>query len=117
MIIHGREVRFFLSTGAMKEIASVCPEGDLKRIGDVMESTEGMFDTVAKMAASMSKWYELSQAFEHSGYKGVALTYEECLVLSPDEFSELTKEVMDAFRTGRKTEIETEPIKKKEITE
>lgn len=115
MIIHGREVHFYLATGAMKEIASVCPEGDLKRIGDAMESTEGMFDTVAKMAASMSKWYELAQAFEHAGYKGQALTYEECLVLSPDEFEKLTKEVVDAFQNGRKTEVETEPIKKKEI--
>ena len=117
MTIHGREVHFLLTTGAMKEIAETCPDGDLQKLSEAMAHTAGMFETVAKMAASMSKWYELSKAFEVGNYKGRALTYEECLVLSPDDFNEMTKEVLEAFVGGRKTEIETEPIKKNEITE
>lgn len=114
MLIHGREVHFLLTTGAMMEIAEACPDGELKNIGTAMENTSGAFRTIAKMAAAMSKWFELTEAFTHPGYMAKALTYEECLTLNTDDFTQLTQEVMDAFQGGRKTEVDTEPIKKKE---
>lgn len=114
MLIHGREVHFLLTTGAMMEIAEACPDGDIKNIGTAMEKTAGVFRTISQMAAAMSKWYELTQAFTTPGYKARALTYEECLTLNTDEFTQLTNEVMTSFTNGQKTVVETEPIKKKE---
>ena len=114
MLIHNREIKFLLTTGAMMEIAEACPGGDLKNISEAMEGTAGSFKTIAKMAAAMSKWYEMTQAFSHGGYEGHPLTYEECLTLDPADFAQLTQEVMDAFTAGRDTVIETEPVKKKE---
>lgn len=114
MFIHGREVRFLLSTGAMKEISEACPDKDLRNLSKTLSNTADSFDIIAKMAVSMSKWYEIEQAYVQKGYKGIALAYNECMVMDLEEFGQLTNEVMEAFQAGQKTTIETEPIKKKE---
>ena len=114
MIIHGREVHFLLTTGAMSEIAKLCPGKDLKKISEIMDNTADMFETTAKIAASMSKWYELEQAYTHADYRGRALTADECLTLRSAEFTELVKEVREAFTTGQSTVIELKDKKKEE---
>lgn len=119
MFINGREVHFFLTGGAFKEISELCPDEDISNIRGIFSDKANLsLESMCRMAAAMSLGYEMREAFGKPGYQGAALTYEEAMTLSPFEITEqLMPEVVRAFLEGQKTDIQTEALKKKEIAD
>ena len=119
MIIHGREYHFLLTVGTTRAIAKLCPENNIANIGLIFEGkdTDKMIDTIAELSAAMSAGYEARQKYLFSGYEPHPLTKEEVLTLTIQELEEVQNEVMNEIGAGMKTEIETEPDKKRKKNE
>ena len=119
MIIHGREYHFLLTVGTTRAIAKLCPENNIANIGLIFEGkdTDRMIDTIAELSAAMSAGYEARQKFLVDGYEPHPLTKEEVLTLTIQELEEVQNEVMNEIGAGMKTEIETEPDKKRKKNE
>lgn len=116
MIIHGREIGFLLTVGASCEIAEMCPNGDMKRLGELMnpDKLADVQKVNAQIIHIMNKGYEEAQEFEQEGYKANPITVREMMTLSPAQFNALAKEAFTAFTTGTQTTVEVEPDKKNE---
>lgn len=119
MIIHGKEYHFLLTVGTTRAIAKLCPENNIANIGLIFEGkdTDKMIDTIAELSAAMSAGYEARQKFLVDGYEPHPLTKEEVLTLTIQELEEVQNEVMNEIGAGMKTEIETEPDKKRKKNE
>lgn len=111
MIIHGKDIRFRLTVGASGEIADLCPDRDINRIGDMLSGAYGdSIITTEKFCRILNKWYVRCERF--AGRKADSLEEGETLTLDADEFKLLMAEAMKVFQLDAKTEIETEPSKK-----
>ena len=122
MKIYGREIRFRRTVGATCDIADLCPDKDISRIGEVMNggTTRSQFRAMCGFVAALNKGYEDWQKFtaSHVGSFGSVgevefvfqdpLTFEELSTLSPEELSALFLEAMEVFNEDGKTTVETE---------
>lgn len=113
MQIYGREVGFRFTVGASAKISDLCPDGDITRLGEVLEGQYGRVarDSAAIIAA-LSEGYEQACAFENSGYKPQPLTVEEVLTLRMGEFAQLQQAALTAWAEDSKPTVEVEPEKK-----
>lgn len=113
MQIYGREVGFRFTVGASAKISDLCPDGDISRLGEVLE---GQYGKVARDSASiiaaLSEGYEEACAFEIPGYKPQPLTVKEVLTLRMDEFAQLQQAALTAWMEDSKPTVEVEPEKK-----
>lgn len=120
MQIHGRECGLLLTVGASVKVADLCPDRDLKNIGDLMGEDKKygeLTDSVAKIIIAMSEGYEEDRYYSEQGYEKRPLTYGEIMSLRPEVLKELQAETFAAFKSGMKTEVEVESSKKKTETE
>lgn len=113
MQIYGREVGFRFTVGASAKISDLCPDGDITRLGEVLEGQYGQItrDTAAIMVA-LSEGYEQARSFEVPGYKPQPLTMEEVLTLRMGEFAQLQQAALTAWAEDSKPTVEVEPEKK-----
>lgn len=113
MQIHGREVGFRFTVGASAKISDLCPDGDISRLGEVLEGQYGRVarDSAAIIAA-LSEGYEQACAFENPGYKPQPLTVGEVLTLRMGEFAQLQQAALAAWTEDSKPTVEVEPEKK-----
>ena len=113
MQVHGREVGFRFTVGASAKISDLCPDGDISRLGEVLEGQYGKLarDSAAIIAA-LSEGYEQACAFENPGYKPQPLTVEEVLTLRMGEFAQLQQAALAAWTEDSKPTVEVEPEKK-----
>lgn len=113
MQVHGREVGFRFTVGASAKISDLCPDGDITRLGEVLESQYGQItrDTAAIMAA-LSEGYEQARSFEVPGYKPDPLTVDELFSLRPSEFNALQQAALASWAEDSKPTVEVEPEKK-----
>ena len=113
MQIYGREVGFRFTVGASAKISDLCPDGDISRLGEVLE---GQYGKVARDSASiiaaLSEGYEEAWAFENPGYTPQPRTVEVVLTLRMDEFAQLQKASLTAWAEDSKPTVEVEPEKK-----
>ncbi|HIZ47660.1 MAG TPA: hypothetical protein H9810_02940 [Candidatus Gemmiger excrementavium] len=113
MIIHGKERGFFLSTGASIEIADICPDKDLKRVGEILQGSYGEVTMVgAEFIAIMNKAYESSLRYEQPDHPYDPITVDEVLSLSPTVYAEAMQAAMETFAQDSKQTVEVEPPKK-----
>lgn len=113
MQIYGREVGFRFTVGASAKISDLCPDGDISRLGEVLEGHYGkVARDSASIIAALSEWYEKARAFEIPGYKPQPLTVDEVLTLRMDEFSRLQQAALAAWAEDSKPTVEVEPEKK-----
>lgn len=117
MKIYGKEYRFRLTIGASAEISKLCPDGDLAKIQSMLMKDYGKnIEFTAKMAAIMSKGYEMAARFEAgepTDEKTIApLTEEMVYSLPPKEYYQLQNEVYTSFAKDVEPTVETEPEKK-----
>ena len=118
MNIFGNEYGFMLTVGASEEISELCPDGDLSRLGEVLQGSYSQtIGTVTKMLLAMSRAYDLNRAFEGHPQDHPELTANMLKALPQDKFLEAQGEAMAAFRNDTKTTVEVEPSKKKENPE
>lgn len=117
MKVHGREIHFLRTVGAVSEIAAICPQGNIGKLTDLLktENTITINDTWVTFVSALSKGYEDAQKFANKSYKPNPLTKEECFVLTEDEFGKLMEEATTVW-FGDKVTIEVEEPKKKEET-
>ena len=113
MQVHGREVGFRFTVGASAKISDLCPDGDISRLGEVLEGHYGKVarDSAAIIAA-LSEGHEQARSFEESGYKPRPLTVEEVMTLRMDEFSRLQQAALAAWMEDSRPTVEVEPEKK-----
>lgn len=113
MQIYGREVGFRFTVGASAKISDLCPDGDITRLGEVLEGQYGKVarDSAAIIAA-LSEGHEQAHCFEEPGYKPRPLTVEEIMTLRMDEFSSLQQAALAAWMEDSRPTVEVEPEKK-----
>lgn len=113
MQVHGREVGFRFTVGASAKISDLCPDGDISRLGEVLEGQYGRVarDSAAIIAA-LSEGYEQAIAFETPGYRAQPLTVEEIMALRMSEFAGLQTAALAAWSEDSKPTVEVEPAKK-----
>lgn len=113
MQIYGREVGFRFTVGASAKISDLCPDGDIFRLGEMLEGQYGQVtrDTAAILAA-LSEGYEQALSFEAPGHKPDPLTVDELFSLRPSEFSALQQAALAAWAEDSKPTVEVEPEKK-----
>ena len=121
MQIYGREVGFRFTVGASAKISDLCPDGDITRLGEVLEGSYGKVvrDTAAIIVA-MSEGYATALAFETFGRADIGgdwipprpLTIEEVMTLRMDEFSRLQQAALAAWTEDSRPTVEVEPEKK-----
>lgn len=112
MIVHGKDIHFKLTTGASGEIANLCPDRDINRIGEMLNGAYG--DTLLimeKFCRILNKWYVRSEKYE--GRDADMLDEGEILVLDPNQYKEITAEAMASFTGDAKTEVKAKPVKSK----
>lgn len=113
MQIYGREVGFRFTVGASAKISDLCPDGDITRLGEVLEGQYGQVtrDTAAIMVA-LSEGHEQARSFEEPGYKPQPITAEEVMSLTMSEFNALQQAALAAWTEDSKPTVEVEPEKK-----
>lgn len=113
MQVHGREVGFRFTVGASAKISDLCPDGDISRLGEVLE---GQYGRVARDSAAiitaLSEGYEDACFFEIPGYKPQPLTIDEVMTLRMGEFAALQQAALVAWAEDSKPTVEVEPEKK-----
>lgn len=113
MQVYGREVGFRFTVGASAQISDLCPEGDIQRLGELLDGQYGQVsrDTAAIIVA-LSEGHEQARRFEDPAYKPRPLSVAEVMSLRPAEFMELQKAAMAAWAADKATTVEVEPEKK-----
>lgn len=115
MQIYGREVGFRFTVGASAKISELCPDGDITRLGEVLEGQYGQVtrDTAAIMVA-LSEGHEQARSFEEPGYKPRPITAEEVMSLTMSEFNALQQAALTAWMGDSRPTVEVEPEKKED---
>lgn len=115
MTIYGREYGFKLTVGASVDIADLCPDGDLKRLREVIYG--GVSKTLtgtSGFVCAMSRGYEEARSFEEPGYVPSPITPALLRSLDMETFRQAVTEAMTAFVGDQQTTVEVEPSKKNE---
>lgn len=113
MIIHGKDIRFRLTTGASGEIADLCPNRDINRIAEMLSGAFGDSVRVCdKFCVILNKWYVRAEKF--AGRKADSLEEGEILVLDPAEYNQVMREAMSAFAGDSAQTVEVKATKKAE---
>lgn len=114
MIIHGRECGFRFTVRAAQELAELCPDKDIAKLGELFDNKTypELVNTITQMAIIFNMADEEARAFNSDGEPRKPLTREEIMVMSKDEFAALQKEVLRAYGIDTKRTVEVEPSKK-----
>lgn len=114
MKLHGREVMMAYTVGAMQDIAQMCPDKDIRKIGDLFSADDDMpfdFGAVIKLVSILSYWGEEKHRWENPGYERRPFTEDELKTLMPDQIQTLLTSAMSVMRGDSEQTIETEPEK------
>lgn len=113
MQVYGREVGFRFTVGASAQIADLCPDGDIERLGDLLNGSYGQVsrDTAAIIVA-LSEGHEQARRFEDPTHKPRPLSVEEIMSLSPADYMDLQRAALAAWVEDKKPTVEVEPEKK-----
>lgn len=114
MKVHGREVKFSRTVQANIRIIEELAGGNPDKVKDIFNDSMTFVQTqtaCAKFIAILSEGYEASQKYINPDYEPRPVTKDEALLLSPEDFSQLFDEALQAW-TGEKITVETEPVKK-----
>ena len=117
----GREFPLVCTVGAMQEITDLCPDSDIKRLGELLTGkTNDAINFEAEFIAALSRGAETQAAFaaqlrgEH--YTAQPLTVAMIRALSKDEFKAAFAEAMRAYKGDTAPTVEVAPAKKNEDT-
>lgn len=110
MKIKGKEVGFALTVGASIELAKICPNHEITRIGELFaEDYLANMENICKFIAIMSKGFKDAEALE--GRNVEMLTEEQVKALRPDELTAIMSEAMASFKSDGKGEVEADSKK------
>jgi hypothetical protein len=113
MKIFNGEYGFALTVGASAQIADLCPDGDLTRMGELLQGT--FSQTVRFTAAfieAMARGYDDLQIYEGKEITHEPLTARMVMALPSDVFRVVQEEALEAFRKDTETTVEVAKPKK-----
>lgn len=118
MEINGREIRFLRTVKTTSDIAKLCPDGNIERLGELLGGdVPTALETGAKIIHYLNEGYEMNRSFYDRTYEPKVISVEEIMYLEDSVFTELMKSAMAGIGNGAETTIEVEPTKKKEMNE
>lgn len=109
-------LKFKLTVLAAAEIADFCPEKDIAKIGEVMQTYPDTVKNGARFILALNRGYIMSEiAKDPKANKGLkVITEDEIFSLEPDEFMNLLEKAMECFGVDKEPSVEVEPTKKDE---
>ena len=111
MIVNGRDVKFIYNILASIEIAGICPEGKLEKIGDLFEGEyEEQVKNTNLFMIALHRGYIETMKYKDPSFDEPILTEKELLLMDPDDHMKLQNEAIEAYMRDQKRTIETEPI-------
>ncbi len=114
MLIHGKERKFMFTVSVALELAKICPEGNLERLGEVLSGdfTQSL-PNIARFIVAMNMGYENAKKFEDPDHVVDVITYEEVLNTDFSVIMNVLDVAMAAYEGDSKREIKTEAAKTK----
>lgn len=117
MKIRGREIGFLRTVKTACDIADLCPDKDLNKIGALFSgATSDVTRNGAKLIHFMNEGYEMNKHFDDPSYKPNPISEEEILYLDDDTYQQLFSEMMSAFMGDVPTVEAEEPKKNESVT-
>ena len=115
MEIHGREIKFLRTVKATSDLAKLCPNGDINRIGELFSESDisTTIESGAKLIHFLNEGYEMNKHFMDKDYKPNVLSVEEIMYLDDATYTKLIQSAMASLGVGAETTIEVEEPKKK----
>lgn len=108
MLIHGREIGFAFTVGASAEVAKLCPNNDITRIGEVLGP-----DFAKNVEISTTLILLLNDGHvgieKLMGREAERITREEIMLLTPAEFNAVTAHIMQTMAGDSRGEVEATP--------
>lgn len=118
MIINGREIGFLRTVKATSDLAKLCPDGNIERLGDLFNGDlPTTLETGAQIIHFLNEGYEMNKHFNDRSYQPNIISVEEIMYLDDVTFTELMHSAMEGMGAGAETTIELEEPKKKEAGE
>ena len=108
-----REIKFERTVWAEKHLAKLCPNNDIKRMGEIIQSDDFtvQVDAIMNMICIMNEAHERKAHFLDNSYEMHIVTVEELENLSDTELMELSTQAFASFSEDGETTIQTEPKK------
>ena len=115
MVIFGEEYGFMLTVGASATIADLCPDGDLNRMGEVLEGrVSNTINFTASFIEAMAKGFDDARRYAGEEVTHRPLTADMVKALPGDVFKEVQSAALASFRGDTEPTVEVEPSKKEE---
>lgn len=116
MKVQGREIKFLRTVKTNFDIAEICPEQKLERMGDLFpdDSLESL-KNMMRFISLMNQGYEEAQHYEDPTHEIEVIKEEDMMYMPSDDMSNLFQEAVNAF-LGIKQTVEVEPSKSKKKT-
>lgn len=116
MKIRGREINFLRTVKTTCDLAEICPDKDINRLGEIFNGSIGDAQkNAAILIRSLNEGYEMNKHFDNPDYQPNIISIDEILFLSQEEYTELLNEAMKVF-SNVETTVEAEKSKKKTET-
>lgn len=115
MKINGREIKFLRTVKATSDLARLCPDGDINRIGELFDGSDlaTTIESGAKLIHFLNEGYEMHKAFTEPGYKPNIISVDEIMYLDDTTYTKLIESAMKGLGIGAETTIELQEPKKK----
>ena len=115
MKINGREIKFLRTVKATSDLARLCPDGDINRIGELFDGSDlaTTIESGAKLIHFLNEGYEMHKAFTEPGYKPDIISVDEIMYLDDATYTKLIESAMKGLGIGAETTIELQEPKKK----
>lgn len=109
------KINFKLTVGAAAEIAEFCPDKDIAKFGDIMQTYPDTIKNGARFIRALNRGFVNSENAKdpRKGSGLSVITENEILALEPDDFMALLEKAMATFGADRETEVDAKPKKEK----
>ena len=116
MIAFGREYPLLLTVGAMEEITARCPDGDIRRLRELLDGkTNDVVDFMADFIAALSRGAEENRRFTAMAagerYMPAPVTPEMLRALPQEEFKAAQAEALRVWKGDAAPTVEAEAKK------
>lgn len=115
MVINGREIKFLRTVKATSDLAKLCPDGNIERLGELFQGDlPTTLETGAKIIHFLNEGYEMNRHFMDRSYQPQIIGVDEIMYLDDQTYTKLMQSAMEGLGVGAETTIEVEESKKKE---
>lgn len=108
-----RDIKFERTVWAERQLAKLCPNNDIKLLGEVItcDDFDKQIEAIESMIMIMNEAHERKAHFLDNTYVMNVITRDELENLNENELMELSNLAFADFNEDGKTEIQTEPKK------